>query len=115
MANKKTQREFFNDAIEVAKTAGREDLVEFFEGRIEALDKKTASRKPSKTQIENEGLKSRILAELSNEGQTVTEVLAKLNDAGLSNQKISAIMRQLVEAGEVVKTMDKKRALFTLA
>ena len=115
MANKKTQKEFFVEAIEVAKEAGREDLVEFFEGRIEALNKKTASRKPTKTQEANETLKSSILEVLTDEGQTVTDVLTKLNDSTLSNQKVSAILRQMVEVGTVVKFTDKKKSLFKVA
>ena len=115
MANKKTQREFFMDAIGVAMNAGRDDLVEFFEGRIEALNKKTASRKPTKTQEANEALKSSILEVLTDEGQTVTEVLTKLNDNTLSNQKVSAVLRQMVEAGTVVKFTDKKKSLFKMA
>jgi predicted transcriptional regulator len=116
MANKMTQRDYFNEIIKVAKNAGRDDLVEFAQGRIEALDKKTASRKPSKTQEENVVLKNEILAVLDKEtGVTVTEILTALNKDGLSNQKVSALLRQMVADGVVVKSTDKRKSVFTLA
>jgi hypothetical protein len=34
---------------------------------------------------------------------------------GLSNQRVSALLRQLVESGEVVKTIDKKKSYFAVA
>jgi Glu-tRNA(Gln) amidotransferase subunit E-like FAD-binding protein len=89
--------------------------VEFAQGRIEALNKKAATKKPTKTQVENEALKGKIADVLDSDGQTVTEILSKLAVEGLSNQKVSAILRQMVESGEVVKTTDKKKSLFSLA
>ena len=35
--------------------------------------------------------------------------------SALSNQKVSALVRQLVESGDVVKTTDKKKSIFSLA
>ena len=115
MANKMTQRDYFNEIMAVVDAAGRDDLVTFVQGRIEALDKKAAAKKPTKTQEANEGLKARILEVLTDEGQTVTEVLTALADGSLSNQKISALLRQMVEDGKVVKFTDKKKSLFKVA
>lgn len=44
-------------------------------------------------------------------GQSVTEVGKALD---LSTQKVSALMRQLIEAGKVEKTKDKKVTYFSL-
>ena len=53
---------------------------------------------------------------MSDKGMTVTEIQSKDNVLGdLSNQKVSALIRQLVESGEVVKTVDKKKSYFSLA
>ena len=42
-----TNREMFNEVIELAKGNGRQDIVEWDNGRIAQLDKKTANRKPA--------------------------------------------------------------------
>jgi hypothetical protein len=115
---KMTQRDFFNEIIALAKANDRDDIVEFAEGRIAVLDKKKASSKMTKTQEENVCIKN-ILAEVVGtfaEGATVTEIL-KADDrlADLSNQKVSALLRQMVEEGKVVKTTDKKKSIFSLA
>jgi hypothetical protein len=116
MANKMTQRDYFNEIIAVAKAADRNDLVEFAEGRIAALDKKSANRKPSKAQAENEGIKSVILEVLTDEGVTVTDLIkSDERFAEFSNQKMSALLRQLVADGKVAKTVEKGKAFFALA
>ena len=116
MANaKKTQKDYFNEVIALATEAGNKELVEFAKGRIEALEKKAAAKKPTKAQTENEDIKNVILATLTNEGVTVSDLQKKdevLSE--LSNQRVSALLRQLIEAGKVVKTVDKKKSYFSL-
>ena len=93
------------------------DMVSFLQHEIELLDKKSASKKPTKAQEANEGLKNIIVAHLDAEvGKTASEVLAS-DEAftGMSNQKISALLKQLVDEGRAVKTVDKNKSLFTLA
>ena len=116
MTNKMTQRDFFNEIIALAEANEREDIVEFAKGRIEVLDRKASAKKPTKTQEENEVLKGVILDTLTNEGVTVTELQSK-NEVlgGLSNQRVSALLRQMISDGKVVKVVDKKKALFSLA
>jgi len=112
----KTQKEFFNDIIVMAQEMGREDIVDFAKKRIEVLERKTGSKKPTKTQAENITLKETILSVMSDTGMTVTEIQSKDDVlANLSNQKVSALLRQLVEEGKAVKTVDKKKSFFALA
>lgn len=68
-----------------------------------------AVRKPSKTQVENEGFKGQIL-DLLGEGKTATQVGA---DLGISVQRASAILKQMVDAGTVAKAKVGKALLFT--
>jgi len=119
MANKMmAQRYYFNEIIALAKANDRQDLVDFAEYRIEVLNRKSSNKKPTKTQVENEGYKNIIRSALTtaDEGVTVTE-LQRLDDTlgTLSNQRVSALLRQMVEVGEVVKTIDKKKSYFSLA
>lgn len=62
---KKTQKEMFNEIIAMATENDRADIVEFCNGRIAQLEKKTANRKPSKAQTANEEIKASILAVLA--------------------------------------------------
>lgn len=116
MTNKMTQRDFYNEIIALAEANEREDIVEFAKGRIAVLDKKSANKKPTKTQEENEVLKGVILDTLTVDGVTVSELQSK-NEVlgGLSNQRVSALLRQMVTDGAVVKTVDKKKSYFSLA
>ena len=116
MANKMTQKDYFNEIIALARANDRIDIVTFAEGRIEALNKKSGSKKPTKTQEENVSLKEEIVSVLTSEGATVTEIQTKSETLGtLSNQRVSALLKQLVEAGRVVKTIEKKKSYFSLA
>lgn len=116
MTNKMTQKDFYNEMVAIFKGMDRNDLVEFCEGRIAVLDKKSANKKATATQEANVGIKAEILEVLTNEGATVTDIQAKSETlSALSNQKVSALLRQLVESGQVVKTIDKKKAFFSLA
>jgi hypothetical protein len=85
------------------------------------LEKKrsASSSKPTKVQLENEKIKANILETLTDEGQTVSEILpqldASLSSKPLTNQRISALLKQLVDAKSVNKVIDKKTSLFSLA
>jgi len=78
---------------------------------------KTGEKKPTKTQQENEVLKATILEVLSSTEEPMTiksiqEVSSEI--AELTNQKMSALLKQLVDTDQVVKTKDKKSTLFGL-
>lgn len=116
MEKKMTQKNYFEEIIALAEANGREDIAEFAKGRIEALNKKSGSKKPTKTQEENVSLKEEIVSVLTSEGATVTEIQTKSEILGtLSNQRVSALLKQLVEAGRVVKTIEKKKSYFSIA
>ena len=121
MVNKKTQREFFEEIITLAKENGREDIVDFAKGRIEMLDKKKSGSKPTKTQEENVELMKIVLSVLDSNGATVTEIqnkderLKEYNGVTISNQKISALLKKMCDEGVAIKTIDKKKSYFSLA
>ena len=115
MANKLTQRDYFNMIIEEMNKIGRTDLVEFCEDRIEKLSRKSGSTKPTKTQIENEGIKDIIVEVLAEVAPATATAIATDPRVGVSNQKVTALLRQLVADGKVVRTEDKGKALFSVA
>jgi hypothetical protein len=119
MANstKKTQRDFYNEILN--GYALTDEQKEFIKGRIAQLDKKASasSGKQTATQKANVELKDKILAEMeSGKAYTISDMLKAFECcADLSNQKVSAIMKQLVESYLVVRTEDKRKAFFTKA
>ena len=115
MANKITKKEMFT--MIKAQVKDNAEMVAFIDHEIELLDKKASNKKATKTQEANVGIKSTILTVLEGgKSMTVTEMQGASAELGeLSNQKVSALVRQLVEAGEVVKTIDKKVSRFSLA
>ncbi len=115
MTNKMTKKDYFNRLLTIV--AGDAELEQFITHEIELLDKKSSGRKVTKNQEQNVEIKKEILSVLSdNDNMTVTEIQKQseqLDD--LSNQKVSALLRQLVEEGKVVKEIDKKKSYFSLA
>ena len=106
------------DALNIALNA---DLPEEVKEKLTALRDQTAKRnsgerKPTKTQMANVTLGEKVLAILRDAGKpvTVTELMALDEElGGLSNQKVSAILRGLGD--KVVKTTDKRKSYFTVA
>ena len=117
MANKITKREVIKMMMneEVVKT--NPTYVAYLENELALLDKKAQNKKATKTQEQNIGIKATILKVLATIGSgTVTDIQNGNEElSALSNQKVSALVRQLVESGEVVKTIDKKKSIFSLA
>ena len=115
MANKKTQKELFEELRVLAE--GNQELIEFIDKKIEQVSRKRATGMTA-TQKENEMTKALILDKLTELGKAVTISELQETDetlAGLSNQKISALLKQLKDAQTIVKTMDKKKAYFSIS
>ena len=125
MATKKmTKKEMFAEIIKMmngeTSSVTESAVIEFAEHEIELLNKKSSSGsgKPTKTQAENEGYKEVILEALAtaDKPMTISELMEYAEGlAGLKNQRVSAIMTQLKNANKVVRTMEKKKAYFSLA
>jgi hypothetical protein len=122
MTTKKiTKKDLFNEVIKLAQENGRNDIVEFAQHEIDLLNSKKSSNTMTATQKENENIKTIILEELARVGKavTITDFLsasAKVNAlVNGSNQKTSALMKQLVDNKQVTKIIDKKKSYFTIA
>lgn len=92
-----------------------EDILNFVRHEIELLDNKKSSNTKTKTQIENENIKNVIVDTLTDLAKFVTiSELQNANEelANLSNQKISALLKQLADAEIVKRQVDKKKAYF---
>ena len=85
--------------------------------REQFVKKNSAERKPTANQVENQGYKADILAYLGTvENATITDLMKAIPSlAELSNQRVSAIVRQLKDSGEVVREEIKRKAYFSIA
>ena len=82
-----------------------------------SYEKKSATKsdKPTKTQVENADFKVAI-ANGINGKMTISEMIKGIDAlADLSNQKVSAIVRQMVADGTLVREEIKRKAYFSLA
>ena len=113
-----TKRERFQSLLSLSQVQADPGMVEFIEHELELLAKKNSSeKKPTAQQTANEAIKSAILAGMEdNHLYTITDIQKNVSAcADLSNQKVSALVRQLKDAGLVVKTEDKRKSYFSKA
>lgn len=113
-----TKREKFEMLMALSEVQANPILSEFIEHEIELLAKKnSAEKKPTEKQTENAGIKDIIIEVLTDEekGMTISAMQKKNADLGeYSNQKISALVRQMILDGIVEKTEEKGKAYFRL-
>ena len=118
MANAKvTKKDYFEEVIKIAKELGRTDLVEFAQHELDLLKKKT-STKSTKTNEEQIALMEKIVNALNEIGRSVTITELQKENAEMaeySNQKLSAMLKKLVDNKQVTKIVDKKKSYFTTA
>ena len=120
MENKKmTKKETINLLIDVLmgnkEVEDTQIFVDFLIHERELLEKKSSNSGQTKTQKENETIKEKIVETLRDLGKyvTITEIQNANAELGTySNQKISALLKQLVDNKEIEKVIDKKNAYF---
>ena len=112
-----TKREMFVAIREVV--IDNVDMVAFVDREIALLDKKkSAPKKLTETQLENERCKADIIAYLIEVDQpkNISEIQADVASvATFSNQRITHILSALVANSKVTKTYIKKRPYFSIA
>ena len=113
-----TKREKFEMLMALSEVQANPVLSEFIERELELLAKKnSAEKKPTEKQTENAGIKDIIVEVLTDEenGMTISAMQKKCADlAEYSNQKISALVRQMILDGIVEKIEEKGKAYFRL-
>lgn len=102
----------------IKKELTNPDFIAFIDHEIELLEnKKTNVRKPSANQIANENFKQEIIKFLQehNEKFTITEMIEKCEALNLlTNQRVSALVTQLVSENVLERTTEKRKAFFSL-
>ena len=113
--NKKpTKRDNFNALLNIPDVQSDPELVAFIKHEIELLDKKnSADKKPTANQIANQGIQAAILNGMAEDKMyTITDLIKSIPEcAELTNQRVSALVRQMVPE-HIERIEDKKKAYF---
>lgn len=112
---RKTKREMFN--IIKAGMADNAEVVAFVDHELELLAKKnSAERKPTVNQLDNVKIKKLIKENIGANRYTITEMIkALLKDtewAEITCSRLTAICTQMVEEGDLVRDVDKRKAYY---
>ena len=115
MANTKkmTKADYFKQIMANYPLTAEEKA--FVEHELELLAKKnSAEKKPTAQQVANESIKQAILDRMEdNRLYTITELQKSIPAcAELSNQRVSAIIRQMIGV-TIDRTVDKRKAYFS--
>ena len=109
---KPTKRDNFNEILREYNLSDKHRA--FIEHELELLDRKNSTdKKPTAQQVANDAMKQTILTSMERDRlYTATEV-QKL--CGIeSNQRATALLTQLKNAGMIAKTEDKRKSYFSL-
>jgi hypothetical protein len=88
--------------------------------KIKALklsyEKKSASRKPTKTQVANDNFKTAVYDFLTTvDRATIADICANVDGLdGASPQKISSLLKPFIDAGQVARIKDKKVTYYAI-
>ena len=106
------ERQSVTERAEVPMTEVKEKLTAL----LASLDKKASTeKKPTKTQQENAEVAQTLYDEMLACGKalTVSDMLAEFECVkGMSNQKVSALVRKLKDAGKVEKSVEGRKSFF---
>lgn len=122
MTKKMTKKEMFTMVAKVVENSNEKnkaEMLDFIAHEVELLEKKNSKSAPTKTQKENEVLMAQLLEALAEFDKpiTVSDFMKESSHevATLSNQKLSALLKKLVDSKKVIKTVEKKKSFFSLA
>ncbi len=121
MANvRKTQREMYAEIkalVEKSGVANVTELVEFIDKKVEQLERKSDSKKLTPKQTANAEIKEKLVEFLEEQTEklTCTEIFNQTDIGLTSATHASALLKQLVDTGRVMKSYDKKVAKFFVA
>ena len=110
MAKVMTYTEAINIALEGLENAEARERLEAL--KVQLAKRGSGKHGPTKAQKENVEHKAKIAEVLANGGLTATEVGHEL---GFACQKATALLKQMVEAGEVVRIKEGRVVRFELA
>ena len=118
MANKTTKltkKDKFEMLAKLPAVQSDPVLSEFIAHEMELLSKKnSAEKKPTAQQTANVGIQTAILNGMEvGKAYTITDLIKSVPEcADLTNQRVSALVRQMVDGGSVERFEEKRKAYF---
>lgn len=114
MATKKTIKEMYKEIMEVTGIKENKEYTEFLQDRLEKATRKNS--KSVKVDKEQAHVMELITATLEKMDKpvTITEMQKNSELSEYSNQKLSALLRKLIDNETVVKVSDKRTSKFSL-
>lgn len=112
--------EMVMEILASVEVENKEMLVEFVQHEMTLLAKKNSTpsgdRKPSKTQLENMELVEKIEFVLEDGvARTISDIQSENDELkDLTNQKMSALLKKLVDSEKVTKFVEKKKTYFQM-
>ena len=122
--NKITKKDVLNAIKEVAlqdldgmfnDDVSAQDVIDYVDVTIDQLDRKAAAAKAKAAAAKAEGdeIREKIAAVLTDEYQTIPQIVATLGDEDLTPAKVTARLTQLIKLGQAhkdkVKTADNRK------
>lgn len=106
------------DALNVVINGGEvtEEVSEKLTALKKSLEKKSANKKPSKNQVENEKYIGEILSVLEGIEKGTASEIAKASDVlkDFSNQKVTSLLKILCDREMVERVVEGRKAIFKL-
>lgn len=99
MENKKTKKEFYTEILAIEAVQADAGLKEFVEKQIEQLEKKAGKAKEK----EADALIDEVLSALTDEFQTIAQVVAAICKEDVTSAKVSYRLNKLVKEGYAEK------------
>lgn len=119
MSKKMTHKDYFSALLNMAEVKAYPGMEDFITGRISALEKKaSAPHKETEQDKEKNEIKASVLTFLQDNPDkqyTITQLMKEVPGlpADISNQKLTALVRQLLLAEQVSKVVEKRVSYFT--
>ena len=122
--NKITKKDVLNAIKDVAlqdpdgnfnDTVSAQDVIDYVDVTIDQLDRKAAAAKAKaeKAKAEGDELRDKIAAVLTDEYQTIPQIVAAIGDEELTPAKVTARLTQLIKLGQAhkdkIKTVDNRK------
>lgn len=103
MAEKMTKAMWFEEikaVVEASDYERKDDAIEFIDKQLELIASKAekARERAAKTKAEGDELREAVRAVLTDEFQTIDDIVAQIAEEGVTKAKVTARLTQLVKA-----------------
>ena len=115
---KTTKKDMYNALLKIAEVQANNEIVAFINHEIELLERKNSAKKATPQQEENNAIKVAML-DIMTEPMTATQIMDAVEpmfpnlERPLTNQRISALLRQLGKDGtQQIDRFQEKRVTY---